>query len=185
MSKENQLVWKFGPLSQAADDAKKEAVPVTSRSTGSTMAQEPNTKNKGNDATEGNIAAKKGPTITETVRKVGTTAVHVPNASKKSNVAVVTTKSGTSNISNHSREAPSTSRIDAKEVSKHVRTLRERIYRTGAPVRFVKLLNDVCTSYGVRSLDELGLRIDNVDELRDLKQLEGLIEMQVMISSPS
>ena len=177
-----RLVWKYGPLTESADDAKKDGtVAETARRIGST---EPKVTKNGNEVAAG--FAKKGGTVTETVRNAGTTAMQELNSKKKGNEAVATPKARTSNTSSSSREAIlSTSRVDAKELSKHVRTLRERIYRTGAPVRLIKLLNDVCTSYGVRSLDELGLRIENVDELRDLRQLEGLVEMQVMISKHS
>ena len=171
-----------GPSAQAAEGAKKVAVVAEIvRKTGSAAVHEVNAKKKGNEAVAGD--AKKGSAVAETARKIGSTAQE-SNAKKKGNEVAATTKPRTSNTMSSSKEAiPSTTRVDAKELSKHVKTLRERIYRAGAPVRFVKLLNDVCTSYGVRSLHEIGLSIDAVDELRDLRQLEGLVEMQVMISN--
>ena len=70
-------------------------------------------------------------------------------------------------------------RADPKVVSKHAKTLRKRLCEKGEAVRLLELLDQTCLALGVRYLDELGLRIQDVDELRALRHLEGLVELQI------
>ena len=51
--------------------------------------------------------------------------------------------------------------------------------REGRGRALLELLDQTCLARGVRYLDELGLRIQDVDELRALRHREGLVELQI------
>ncbi|KAH8048089.1 hypothetical protein JL722_12684 [Aureococcus anophagefferens] len=70
-------------------------------------------------------------------------------------------------------------RADAAAVSRIAKKLRNRACERGERVRLLELVDDVCSAHGVRSLRDLGLSVAAVDELRSLRQLEGLLEIQI------